>query len=296
MARLSRLLLGGAIGAGLAYLFSRKEVRRRLLGGGRKQLTSGYEQEAGMPAAAYEPMPAASEAAETVDLEAKIEETKRQIAEQLEEPFTPPADFMETTPVEEAVIVEDVAVEEAAAEEAAAAESAEAAEAAAEAVVQEPVVEEVEVWERTVRETPAKEVAIDEASAEEAPVVESTIEETIVEEDETAPPVSEPDEFAALSTPVQGEPTVESEPSAVEEITTAAPGPAPSEIDREEMRRRIDETRARLKAKAFDAMVSGETFIAPEPEEGSSTKKPDAGVEIDEDVEQKIDQSLKEET
>jgi hypothetical protein len=60
------------------------------------------------------------------------------------------------------------------------------------------------------------------------------------------------------------------------------------------MRRRIDETRARLKAKAFDALVSGETFIEPETEEGS--EKPEvAGVEIDSEIEQQIDRSLKEE-
>jgi hypothetical protein len=38
MAKFSRLLFGGMVGAGLAYLFSRKDVRRRLMGGGQAQL------------------------------------------------------------------------------------------------------------------------------------------------------------------------------------------------------------------------------------------------------------------
>ncbi len=60
------------------------------------------------------------------------------------------------------------------------------------------------------------------------------------------------------------------------------------------MRRRIDETRARLKAKAFDAMVSGETFIEPETSEGGLETKHDADVSIDKDLEEQIDKSLKE--
>ena len=62
----------------------------------------------------------------------------------------------------------------------------------------------------------------------------------------------------------------------------------------EEMRRRIDETRSRLKAKAFDAMMSGESFITPE-EEQEKQEKEAGGPGFDEDIEKTVDDSFKEE-
>ena len=60
------------------------------------------------------------------------------------------------------------------------------------------------------------------------------------------------------------------------------------------MRRRIEETRARLKAKAFDSMVEGETMISKgediKPAEGESSD-----LDIDSEIEDRIDQLLEEE-
>lgn len=92
-------------------------------------------------------------------------------------------------------------------------------------------------------------------------------------------------------------------PAAVEATAEEAEeeGQAEAEVeeapgfDQEEMRRRIDETRARLKAKAFDAMMSGETFIPTEAEgrEAKDEEAPQPGLE--KEVEEKIDESFKEE-
>jgi hypothetical protein len=78
---------------------------------------------------------------------------------------------------------------------------------------------------------------------------------------------------------------------AFEDETAEADAPV---VDQAEMRRRIEETRARLKAKAFDAMTSGEAAllaresseqpVAPAPEEEATT--------LDDEVRQVIDRSL----
>ena len=60
------------------------------------------------------------------------------------------------------------------------------------------------------------------------------------------------------------------------------------------MRRRIDETRSRLKAKAFDAMMSGESFITPEQEPDKEEKEMAAPEDFDQEIEETIDESFKE--
>ncbi len=285
MAKFSRLLLGGVVGAGVALLFSRKDIRRRLMGG-RAQLPAVTEPgpRAGMPTTAAAPMATAEPAAETtaepaaapmagptvapsitpaaapVDLESRIEETRRQVEERLENPLAPPVEVQEEIDVAEApeVLIEEEAAETPAAE--------------AEAISEEEV------------------PAVGESGGEE--FISEEVEEIVASEMIT-PDVDE--EIAALKTPVEGEPTMEDEAVVQEEKTEAAGGPAPSQIDREEMRRRIDETRARLKAKAFDAIVSGETFVTPETEEAGFEKSPEGGVGLDREIEEEIDKSLKEE-
>ena len=59
MAKFPRFLFGGVVGAGLAYLFSRKDVRRRLLGGGHPLLPAAPDPYAGM-SPAVTPAPASS--------------------------------------------------------------------------------------------------------------------------------------------------------------------------------------------------------------------------------------------
>ena len=86
MAKLTRLLLGGVFGAGLAYLFSRKDVRNRLMGGGRPQLPSAEGPRVGFCPTATAPGSA------PVNLESRIDETRRRVEEQLEEPVTAAAE------------------------------------------------------------------------------------------------------------------------------------------------------------------------------------------------------------
>lgn len=256
MAKLTRLLLGGVFGAGLAYLFSRKDVRNRLMGGGRPQLPSAEGPQVGFCPTATAPVSA------PVDLESRIEETRRQVEEQLEEPVTAPAEATR----------EEIDVAEA-----------------------PEILLEVETIEAPVEENMAVETA---PEIEDTPAVENletsnaVAEEAVETEDATT---DEEGELTALGTPVEGEPTIGEETPVRTDAEAAAGGPVPSQIDRDEMRRRIDETRARLKAKAFDAMISGETFIEPETEEAVREKKSGSEARIDKDLEEQIDRSLKEE-
>ncbi|MHB1361628.1 MAG: hypothetical protein ACYCW5_03390 [Thermoleophilia bacterium] len=305
MAKFSRLILGGIFGAGIAYLFSRKDVRQRLLGGGRPQLSAAGETPYGPPAATVTPTAAPADttvapAAPAADLESRIEETRRQVQEtlgeteapaQVEEPAVTEtaADVAEVPPVEEPVgeaPAEETPVAEPPIEEAAPIAEPEVVEETPRGAGLEALKEESSAVEKQASEESAAAAEAPEPGGAPEIVIEETIEVT---------------EFTDLKTPVAGEPTV-GEPAEAEEAgetaeagrSGSASGPAPSQIDREEMRRRIDETRARLKAKAFDAMVSGETFIEPETSEGGLETKHDADVSIDKDLEEQIDKSLKE--
>ncbi|MHB8160671.1 MAG: hypothetical protein ACYDGS_09355 [Thermoleophilia bacterium] len=267
MAKLTRLLLGGVFGAGLAYLFSRKDVRNRLMGGGRPQLPSAEGPQVGFCPTAAAPVSA------PVDLESRTEETRRQLEEQLEEPVTAPAkETREEIDVAEApeILLEAEAIV-APVEENMAVETAPEIENA-------PAIESLET---------SNEVAAEQAVPETVTPVETVT--------PAEPAATKEGEFIALGTPVEGEPTTGEETPARPDAEADTGGPVPSQIDREEMRRRIDETRARLKAKAFDAMISGETFIEPETEEAVREKKSGSETRIDKDLEEQIDRSLKEE-
>ena len=105
---------------------------------------------------------------------------------------------------------------------------------------------------------------------EEAPAVEElTFEEPMVEE-----PVAEEVPAAA-----QAEPALPAREGA---------------IDPAEMRRRIEETRARLKAKAFDAMMSGEAALLAR-DSGDSPVPRDVDVDVSEDVAESIEEGLSQE-
>jgi len=79
-------------------------------------------------------------------------------------------------------------------------------------------------------------------------------------------------------------PVAEEEPAAREDGT----------IDQAEMRRRIEETRARLKAKAFDAMMSGESALLSRDSGEKPVPKGD-DVKLDGELESTIDESLSQE-
>lgn len=300
MAKFSRLLLGGAIGAGLAFLLSRKDVRRRLMGGGQAQLPAAHEPAVGA---------AAGSATTSIDLEARIEESKRQVEASLEEPFTKTATDEKDTDNMQAVIGEPAVA-------APVDEFAKTTETAAPTTVEEDVIsdqtqegpaEAVEVTE-ALKDSVSGETA--ETVAEDISTKEEQPEDVVVDEDATAPgeapksarvmpdetevdePASDEGGFAALSTPAEGEPTMGD--SGDEAVSTPEPPakPEPTRLDRDEMKKRIDETRARLKAKAFDAMVSGETFVTPETGEPITASEP--GVDIDEETGDQINRSLKE--
>jgi len=250
--------------------------------------------EAAAAALVAEAAAAEAEVAEEVAVEAVVEAAAAEIV--AEESVAEEA-------VEEAVVSEEVA-EEAVAEALVAEEVAEeaAVEAAAAALVVEAAAVEAEVAEEVaveavveaaaaeiVAEESVAEAIVDEVVAEEA-VVEAAVDEAVAEE-----AVVE----AAVDEAVAEEAVVE---AAVEEVVAeeAAPKePSPREgggIDQAEMRRRIEETRARLKAKAFDAMMSGEAALLSR----DSGEKPvptadDAGLELDAETDNVIDESLSQE-
>ncbi len=85
---------------------------------------------------------------------------------------------------------------------------------------------------------------------------------------------------------------VDAEVSEAEPVNEA--GPVKTRVDREEMRKRIEETRSRLKAKAFDSMVEGETLIATG-EESSPEDAAEAAPGLDQETDEMIDELLGEE-
>lgn len=310
MAKITRLLFGGMIGAGLAYLLSRKDVRRRLMGGGQAQLPAASEPQSEAAATGSRNLGVPVEApAAPVDLEARIGETRSQLEEHLEATIAPAAgvETASTAPEtsETGNEIDLAEAPEVLLEEEVVGEPATGIETQAEP--EAPLSSEAEAIEETapsVESGGADYVAPEEeALAEATEVTSPDIEEIIAGETGPAeePPApaqieekGETDEFAALKTPLEGEPTFEAPAETAEESLAAPDAPVPSQIDREEMRRRIDETRNRLKAKAFDAMVSGETFIEPEVEGASQVRKTEPDTALEKDLEEHIDKSLTE--
>ncbi|HET6476011.1 MAG TPA: YtxH domain-containing protein [Thermoleophilia bacterium] len=328
-----RFLLGLVIGAGVALLFAPKsgrELRQQLVGGAAGTLLEAAPDDYPQPEPAgdwagpasvvaeapveieEEPIAAAEPVVETPswetppeapagdDLRERIDETRAAVESELAEPF---ADDVAEAAVEEAVVSEEVAEEaivEAAVSEIVAEEAVEEAvvseevaeEAAVEAAAAALVVEAAAV-EAEVAEEVAVEAVVEAAAAE--IVAEESVAEAIVDEVVAEEAVVE----AAVDEAVAEEAVVE---AAVEEVVAeeAAPKePSPREgggIDQAEMRRRIEETRARLKAKAFDAMMSGEAALLSR----DSGEKPvptadDAGLELDAETDNVIDESLSQE-
>jgi hypothetical protein len=262
--------------------------------------------------------PEAVEDTASDDLRRRIEETRAAVETDISQPFAPA--------VAEEAVVEQTAVEEVTAEEPVAEEAV-----VDEPVVEEPVlegpafrepdaapepdvvvevpVEEPRAWEIAYdeREAPdveqppaempiAEEPILDEPAAEPVVAEEAAVE--VVAEAQTPEPVADEtvDEVieapvadeAVADEPVGEEPVVE-EP-AVDEPAAREGGP----IDQAEMRRRIEETRARLKAKAFDAMMSGESALLSR-DSGAKPVPTGDDVKLDGELESTIDESLSQE-
>lgn len=370
MAKFRKLLIGGIVGAAAAIVLSRKEVRKMLMGAGRKALPAAPETGPGY--GTYEEttsaVPSSAEMAvdEATDFGTMIAETREKVEEHVES-FGAPA-VVEEAPVEEIAVeekgvaevpAEEMAVEEAAVVEAPTAEQEPAVEAMEAPEAEPPVAEAASVAEMPPAGMPevaepgpsaAVEALAEEAAWVEVPPTEEAppsgpvitprmpelIQEApyiepeppaVAEPEAAAPeklpaqaaeeqPVEEPEpaaeapydilgsgrgrgmtEWESLQFPAAGEP-VGREPSAAAEPQAPTPPaagetPGPTGIDRDEMRRRIDETRSRLKAKAFDAMMSGETFLD-ETEAEKTQPHTEAAPGIDAEVEKSIDESLRE--
>ena len=65
-------------------------------------------------------------------------------------------------------------------------------------------------------------------------------------------------------------------------------------VDYEAMRGRIEETRSRLKAKAFDAMMTGESALLGRDPEDAGAKLP-APTDVDSEIDETIESTLREE-
>ena len=225
--------------------------------------------------------PAETAVVAPLDLKARIEETRRRIQQELERPFV-------------TEVAEDQGLPSGGSPWSGAPLAVEEPEAVQEAT-QDPV-----------------EVAPDWASpppAETTPVAPAWV----------APdwPAAPAEDMHAADPPVEFvEPVTESVASSLEPFEPVAEMPAlitemigldqaseadpvseeVSEFDREAMRRRIEATRSRLKAKAFDAMLSGESSLLARDTagalEGSALK---VEVPVDSEVDQTIESTLTEE-
>ncbi len=204
------------------------------------------------------------------DLRARIEETRETLEAELAEPFAQEAAEQE--------VVGEVASAEVVAEEVEVLDEAGAAASEAPAAAESPVVEALPeapvVEEPAVVEEPVADEAVTEEQALEAPVPtgEALPEASVAEAPgaETAVAEVAPEDSAAES-PREG-----------------------GVIDQAEMRRRIEETRARLKAKAFDAMMSGEAaLLARDSGDKPVPKGDDHG--LDAETDSVIDESLSQE-
>jgi len=139
----------------------------------------------------------------------------------------------------------------------------------------------------------ADEVGLPSAVAEAEPLTgagtaEASVWEPVADE-EPAPAVAAASDAAAQVPPTSELDQAVADAFAMPDETS--PAPEAAAVDQAEMRRRIEETRSRLKAKAFDAMTSGEAaLLAHEPME----QAPSAEVEepLDDEVQAVIDRSL----
>lgn len=277
MAKFSRFLAGGMIGAGVALLLSPKtgrEIRRMLIGAGRKALPPSeecpapvsyesatpaavekdFESQAGFPVS--EPQSeslAAASAGAVSEMQFPAEE-----AEETEAEMMIPGEEKEGEPViAEAAEPDFLSGGETLAETAITEEKP--------APIEETEAHKANDWESL--KTPVwGEPTIGPENITEAVVPEAgppqAIEPPVEVEPQIPSPAPEANEPMAVEPAVGEAPAIEPEAPAQqwqplepepEQPTVETAQPAPSGIDPDEMRRRIDETRNRLKAKALGA-------------------------------------------
>ncbi len=133
--------------------------------------------------------------------------------------------------------------------------------------------------------------ATDEPPAVEEPpaTTESlAVEEEVPEAAVAEPLVAEEPRATAIEEPPVGEPTAAA-PVAEEPVIREDEGEGAA-IDQAEMRRRIEETRARLKAKAFDAMMSGEASLLSR--DSGEKPVPEGSVDLDSEAAAQLEEGL----
>jgi hypothetical protein len=252
-------------------------------------------------------VPAPREPAHTpADLKARIEETRRRIRRELAHPFSeeapddayggvPAGDkpaFGGTPTYQEQPLEPEAPVDEAV--ELAHPVLPEETAAVQEAVFQEPepepVVEAAPEPEPVLEYEPV-EPAISEAPGQ-VPVLETfeDLAPPLPEEPLSAPQVAEEPETSGASDLVaEPESAGDEEQESAPQLVASLPAGG---FDHDAMRRRIEETRNRLKAKAFDAMMSGEGALLRE----SKAETPEsATLTVDSDVDETIETALTEE-
>jgi hypothetical protein len=160
-------------------------------------------------------------------------------------------------------------------------------------LVEEPAAESAPVAEPVAPEASEASEAL---GISEAPVaaepLEAAFEPAVAEAPVVAEPLEAPvapleAEAVVAEAPLEAEPVLADEPAPEEPADEASLG----NIDQAEMRRRIEETRARLKAKAFDAMMSGEAALLAR-DSGEKPVPRGADVPVDHDVAETLDESL----
>jgi hypothetical protein len=265
------------------------------------------------PVAEESPEPVA-EAVVGEDLRPRIEETRADVESDIARPF---AD--EASPAAEPTLEGPVYQAPAPEPEAAPAEVAE--EEAPPSAAPAPVPHGWDIPYGTDEPQVAPEIAAEEPPAEleaEATSTGGTIEEAapqtasglVADTAAILEPVVQPDaepqaepEPVALAEPeavvepelvTEPELVVEPEPSPAAEEAPEAAREGSGNIDQAEMRQRIEETRARLKAKAFDAMMSGEAALLSR-DSGEKPVPTADDIKLDNDVESTIDESLSQE-
>ena len=157
-------------------------------------------------------------------------------------------------------------------------------------VFEEPVPESIAEAEEPPTEIEPVAVVFEEPVSE--PIAEA--EEPPTEIEPVAVVFEEP--VAVVFEEPVSEPIAEAEEAAAEVIadtvvTESAATVAGGAVDQAEMRRRIEETRARLKAKAFDAMMSGESALLRN-DSGTRAVPASDGASLAPDVDSTIDVSL----
>jgi hypothetical protein len=275
------------------------------------------------------------------DLKSRIEETRRRIRHELEQPFdistparplerdwtTAPAVPMVARPAPTSPLVMQPSVMEPLAVEALPLESFEVETLPIEPTIMEPVTVEPVVVEPAVAEPVAVEpamaepmvaepVATETLSTEPVEVELAVVESVEVELVTIEPVMAEPESPVLAAEPAATKPLAEepvkAEPVAAEREAPVVAGlPVDLEVetsvgevdiesgldepvDYDSMKNRIESTRSRLKAKAFDAMMTGETALLGRDLDGVSHALGKVSG-VDNDIDETIETSLREE-